>query len=121
MLAPLNEDELETKLSEATDTLRDALAELESDSIVRGAGGKVGPSLWRLARRAASDSRRIIVVIRFTVGHVIERLSDRDIEVICGDPLDRGPRCSPSSRSAGRVHDRNGDKPTHVEVRAGRF
>jgi nucleoside-diphosphate-sugar epimerase len=98
MLAPLNEDELEMRLSEPTDAVRSALAKFPEDLIVLGAGGKMGPSLCHMARRAAGDSRRIIAVSRFSDARVAERLQERNIEVIRGDLLDREflaslPRC----------------------------
>jgi hypothetical protein len=98
MLAPMNEDELEMRLSEPTDAVRSALAQFPGDLIVLGAGGKMGPSLCHMARRAAGDSRRIIAVSRFTDARVVERLQEWNIEVIRGDLLDRQflaglPRC----------------------------
>ena len=99
MLAPSNDVELELQLSEPTDAVRDAFAKLSGDLIVLGAGGKMGPSLCHMARRAAGDSRRIIAVSRFTDSRVAAQLQDWNIEVICGDLLDRAfvatlPRCS---------------------------
>ncbi|HEX2474903.1 MAG TPA: NAD-dependent epimerase/dehydratase family protein [Lacipirellulaceae bacterium] len=98
MLAPSNEDELEMRLSEATDAVRDVLAKLSGDLIVLGAGGKMGPSLCRMARLAAGDARRIIAVSRFTDRRVAAQLQASHIEVIPGDLLDRAfvrslPRC----------------------------
>jgi NAD-dependent epimerase/dehydratase family protein len=98
MLAPPSEDELELQLSEPTDAVRDAFAKLRGDLIILGAGGKMGPSLCRMARRAASDSRRIIAVSRFTDSRVAAQLKDWNIEVIRGDLQDRAfvadlPRC----------------------------
>jgi hypothetical protein len=98
MSAPSNEDELELLLSEPTDAVRDALARLPGDLIILGAGGKMGPTLCRMARRAAGDSRRIIAVSRYTDPKVAAQLEDWNIEVIGGDLLDRAfvaslPRC----------------------------
>ena len=98
MLAPANEDELELRLSEPTVAVQNALAKLPGDLIVLGAGGKMGPSLCRMARRAAADTRRIIAVSRFTDSRIAEQLTDWNIEVIRGDLLDREfigrlPRC----------------------------
>ncbi len=98
MSAPSNEHELEMRLSEPTLAIQDALAKLPGDLIVLGAGGKMGPSLCHMARRAAGESRRIIAVSRFTDSSVASRLSDCNIDVIRGDLLDRQfvaqlPRC----------------------------
>jgi nucleoside-diphosphate-sugar epimerase len=98
MLAPSNEVELDLRLGEPTDAVCDALAKLPGDLIVLGAGGKMGPSLCRMARCATGDSRRIIAVSRFTDPRVAVQLHDWNIEVIRGDLLDRAfvaslPRC----------------------------
>ena len=62
---------------------------LEGDLIVLGAGGKMGPSLCHMARRASSNGRRIFAVSRFTDSRLVERLVEWGIEVIQGDLLDR--------------------------------
>ena len=59
-------DALEDRLSEPTDGVHAALAQLEGDVLVLGAAGKMGPSLARMAKRAAGQSKRIIAVSRFT-------------------------------------------------------
>jgi dTDP-4-dehydrorhamnose reductase len=89
MPAPTSEDELEMRLSEPTPAVQAAFAKLPGDLIVLGAGGKMGPSLCHMARRAAGDSRRIFAVSRFTDSRVASRLADWNIEVIRGDLLDR--------------------------------
>jgi nucleoside-diphosphate-sugar epimerase len=89
MSAPSNEVELELRLSEPTPFVHDAFAQLPGDLVVLGAGGKMGPSLCHMARRAAGDSRRIFAVSRFTDCRVAERLTGWNIEVIRGDLLDR--------------------------------
>lgn len=89
MLAPANENELDARLSEPTPAVRETLAKLASDLIVLGAGGKMGPSLCHMARRASGSARRIIAVSRFTDSRLVARLVDWNIEVIRGDLLDR--------------------------------
>lgn len=64
--APQNEAELDDRLSEPTPEVADALAACPGDVVVVGAGGKMGPSLARMVRRAAGDGRRVIAVSRFT-------------------------------------------------------
>ncbi len=70
--APRNEVELEELLSRPDPTAIRALAQHPGDVMVLGAGGKMGPSLARMLRRAADeadgrrDARRIIGVSRFT-------------------------------------------------------
>src|SRR5262249_35806976 len=67
--ALMNADErLELELSEPTDPLVETMARLPGDLVVLGAGGKMGPTLVRLALRAneaARSSRRIVAVSRF--------------------------------------------------------
>jgi hypothetical protein len=47
-----NEDELEEALSRPTTGVLATLGELDGDIAVLGAGGKMGPSLARMVRRA---------------------------------------------------------------------
>jgi hypothetical protein len=66
-----NEDELEAALSEPTPEVVETLCRLRGDVILLGAGGKMGLSLARMARRAsdaAGVSRRVIGVSRFAGG-----------------------------------------------------
>lgn len=64
------------------------LATLDGDIMILGAGGKMGPTLARLARRAAPD-RRIIAVARFSDGSLPEKLRGQGVETIACDLLDR--------------------------------
>ncbi|MFL5046879.1 MAG: NAD-dependent epimerase/dehydratase family protein [Xanthobacteraceae bacterium] len=65
------------------------LAALAGDVIILGVGGKIGPTLARLARRAA-PSKRVVGVARFSEPGVREKLVDWGIECIEADLLDRG-------------------------------
>ena len=61
--------ELENVLSEPTQGVIETLRSLEGDIIVLGVGGKMGPTLARMARRASdlgNVERRIIGVSRFS-------------------------------------------------------
>ena len=64
------------------------LGGVSGDILVLGVGGKMGPTLARLARRAASD-RRVIGVARFSAPGIRSQLSSQDIETIACDLLDR--------------------------------
>jgi prephenate dehydrogenase len=55
--------------------LIDDMAALDGDIIILGVGGKVGPCLARMAKRAAPH-KRIVGVARFTDGKVKQRLED---------------------------------------------
>lgn len=80
-------DQLEACLSEPDQDLIDDLAGIDGDILILGVGGKMGPTLARLARNAA-PSKRIIGVARFSEAGLRERLNDFDIETITADLLD---------------------------------
>ena len=91
---PLTDDAaLERELSAPTPTAVRALARLSGDLVVLGAGGKMGPSLARLARRArdeAGGSGKVIAVARFSEPGLRERLEREGIVTRTADLLDRG-------------------------------
>src|SRR5215212_3442176 len=67
--APRTDDELEERLSRPDRGVVDALAGAPGDVVVLGAGGKMGPSLATMLRRAADtlgDGRRVVAVSRFS-------------------------------------------------------
>jgi nucleoside-diphosphate-sugar epimerase len=66
-----------------------ALASCPGDIMVLGAGGKMGPSLARMARRAAGDGRRVLAVSRWTDAGAADTLRAHGVEVIQCDLLDR--------------------------------
>jgi len=68
--------------------LVDDLAAVEGDILVLGAGGKMGPTLCRLARRAAPE-KRVIAVARFSEPGLAERLESQGVETRRCDLLDR--------------------------------
>lgn len=84
--------ELEELLSRPTRALVEAMAALPGDLLVLGAGGKMGPSLARLARRGSEEAgtmRRIIAVARFSESGLQAALERDGIETIACDLLDR--------------------------------
>ena len=86
-------DELDELLSRPSEAAIDALRRLPGDIVVLGVGGKMGPTLARMARRAADAAgppRRITGVSRFRETGLRERLKDCGVETIAGDLLDRG-------------------------------
>jgi dTDP-4-dehydrorhamnose reductase len=86
-----NVEQLEDRLSEPTERVVEAMRRLEGDLIVLGAGGKMGPSLARMARRAsdaAGARRRILAVSRFTGEKAEAYLLAHAIETIRCDLLD---------------------------------
>jgi len=85
--------ELEERLSRPKAADVSAMAEFDGDLLILGAGGKMGPSLAALARRAADQAgikKRIIVVSRFSEDNLRDQLSSQNIETIACDLLDPG-------------------------------
>ena len=85
--------ELEERLSRPSEADVSAIAELEGDLLILGAGGKMGPSLAALARRAADLAKvrkRIIAVSRFSDEALRRQLSEQNIETIACDLLEPG-------------------------------
>ena len=64
------------------------LGRAPGDILVLGVGGKMGPTLARLAKNAAPD-RRVIGVARFSDAAVREGLERHGVETITADLLDR--------------------------------
>ena len=88
---PATVTELEERLSRPVDADVAAAAQLEGDLMVLGAGGKMGPSLARLAHRAAEQAgvrRRVFAVSRFGTPGVAEALGAHGVETIMCDLLD---------------------------------
>ena len=82
--APTTEDELEDRLSSPSDGVVHALAQCPGDVLVLGAGGKMGPSLARMLRRAADlagSDRQVIAVSRFSEPALAQQLASRGIVV----------------------------------------
>jgi len=83
---------LEEMLSEPSPGAIDTLRRLNGDLMLLGVGGKMGPTLARMARRAsdaAGGRRRIIGVSRFSSGPLEGQLREQGIEAIRCDLLDR--------------------------------
>jgi nucleoside-diphosphate-sugar epimerase len=81
-------EHLEEVMTTPTPELVAELAQVEGDIIILGAGGKIGPTLARMARRAA-PGKRIVGVARFSEAGLRERLTAHGIECIEADLLDR--------------------------------
>jgi nucleoside-diphosphate-sugar epimerase len=84
-------DELELLLSAPHESAVRALALLHGDILVLGAGGKMGPTLARMAKSAsdlAATPRRVIAVSRFASPQLPARLQSWGIETISCDLLD---------------------------------
>ncbi len=80
-------EQLEELMTRPGEALVDDLAQLEGDILVLGVGGKMGPTLARLARRAAPD-KRVVGVARFSEPGLQARLEGCGIETIVCDLLE---------------------------------
>lgn len=96
--APANEVELEERLARPTAGVIEALRALDGDIMVLGAGGKMGPSLARMARRALDaigapregvGARRVLAVARFSDPSLAEALDADGVIPIRADAADR--------------------------------
>jgi nucleoside-diphosphate-sugar epimerase len=87
------EVELEEILSRPSDADVAAIAQLEGDLLILGAGGKMGPSLARRARRAVEKGKvrkRIVAVARFSDNSLRDSLESDGIETLVSDLLQSG-------------------------------
>jgi nucleoside-diphosphate-sugar epimerase len=85
----MNAAELDEVLSTPRAETIDALRECPGDVVILGAGGKMGPTLARMVKRAAPDDRRVIAVSRWSSGSAQRALNDAGVETIACDLLDR--------------------------------
>jgi nucleoside-diphosphate-sugar epimerase len=83
-----DEAALEEFMTRPSQALVDDLARLDGDIMVLGAGGKMGPTLARLAKRAAPE-KRVVAVARFSEAGLEVQLQGFGIETIICDLLDR--------------------------------
>ena len=81
-------EHLEQVMATPSAALSTALQDLPGDIIVLGVGGKIGPSLAQLAKRAA-PGKRVVGVARFSEKCLREKLAGCGIECIEADLLDR--------------------------------
>src|SRR5204863_8441219 len=84
-------EELDELLSEPTDAVIGTLAALDDDIVILGVGGKMGPTLARMAKRAseiAGVSRRVIGVSRFSSSELESQLQMWGVETLRCDLLE---------------------------------
>ncbi len=79
---------LEDFMTEPSPGLVADLARIDGDLIVLGVGGKMGPTLARMAKRAM-PGRRVIGVARFTDPALRSELERHGVECVACDLLDR--------------------------------
>lgn len=103
-------DDLEIQLSTPTQADREFVRELEGDILILGAGGKMGPSLAKLAKRSVDEAgikKRVTAVSRFSSAAARRDLEQAGIDVIACDLLNpdqvnRLPECENVFYLAGR-------------------
>ncbi|MFO0970525.1 MAG: NAD-dependent epimerase/dehydratase family protein [Gemmataceae bacterium] len=86
-----DEDALDDLLSTPTPLVVETLSRVEGDLVILGVGGKMGPTLARMARRAldqAGRKNRVIGVARFSQAGLEQRLRNWGIETVACDLLD---------------------------------
>lgn len=85
--------DLDEFMTRPTPAAIEGLRRAPGDVLILGVGGKMGPTLARMARRAADEARsprRVIGVSRFSNRMLPEQLERSGVESISGDLLDRG-------------------------------
>lgn len=85
--------ELEELLSEPTEVTRSVLRETDGDIVVLGAGGKMGPTLAMMLRKAAPQ-KKVYAVSRFSDAGVKARIEAQGVETIVADLLDESAYAS---------------------------
>jgi nucleoside-diphosphate-sugar epimerase len=91
---PRSVDELEERLSRPTGGVRAVLGRLAGDVLILGAGGKMGPSLARMARRALDElggahaARKVVAVSRFADPLARRALEEWGVATIAADLAD---------------------------------
>ncbi len=89
--APQTVEALEELLSSPSPQAIETLAALDGDLLILGIGGKMGPTLARMAKQASQQAgvaRRVIGVSRFSDSALRQRLESWGVETIAGDLLD---------------------------------
>ncbi|MDC0033271.1 NAD-dependent epimerase/dehydratase family protein [Alphaproteobacteria bacterium] len=84
----VDEEELEEFMTRPRQELIDDLGGLDGDIMILGVSGKMGPTLARLAKRAA-PGKTVTGVARFNQTGIRDRLNSWGVETIKADLLDR--------------------------------
>ena len=91
LACPTTIEQLDESLSTPDEQVVATMRDLDGDIIVLGVGGKMGPTLSRMAKRASDAAgvrRRVIGVSRFSTGDQRRQLEAWGIETIACDLLD---------------------------------
>jgi nucleoside-diphosphate-sugar epimerase len=82
--------QFEQELLQPSEALINDIAKMDGDIIILGVGGKMGPSMARLARQAIQKAgivKRVIGVSRFSDNALQQQLQNDDIETVSADLL----------------------------------
>ncbi len=106
---------LEEFMTRPSAPLIEDMTRVSGDIVVLGVGGKMGPTLARMAKRAA-PGKRVIGVARFSAPLLRSQLESHGIECISADLLDRKqldalPDCANVVFMAGRKFGATDDQP----------
>jgi len=85
-------EQLEDLLSAPTPAMLESMHRLRGDVLILGVGGKMGPSLARMIKRASHEAnvqRRVIGVSRFSSGGIERQLRQWGISTLPADLLNR--------------------------------
>lgn len=115
----MNPGELFDKLTTPSERLLSDMEKIEGDILIIGAGGKIGPSLAVLAKKASdkcSVKRKVIAASLFDNEQTVSLLKRYGIEVIDADlldaaQLDRLPEAQNIIFMAGRKFGTSGNQP----------
>lgn len=83
-----DETSLDDRLSTPPPGLAEDLGRLDGDVLVLGVGGKMGPTLARMARRSLPSGRRVIGVARFSRPGLRAELEEAGVETVATDLMD---------------------------------
>jgi len=83
----MDERGLEDWLSEPLAATRSALSEVEGDVALLGAGGKMGPTLAMMLKKAAPQ-KNVYAVSRFSDKQVKDRIAEQGVRIVEADLLD---------------------------------
>src|SRR5437868_11629823 len=81
-------EHLEEVMTVPSPALLAEFGKLDGDLIILGVGGKIGPTLAQMAKRAA-PGKRVVGVARFSEKGLRESLAAHGVECIAADLLDR--------------------------------
>ena len=114
-IAGLDERSLEDILSEPAGATSKVLADLSGDIVVLGAGGKMGPTLAMMLRKAAPE-RNIYAVSRFSDNAAQTRIERTGVKTVLVDLLDESqyaklPRAQNVFFLAGMKFGSSGNQP----------